>query len=233
MPPQWITDFLNAIGAPITSQNVAFLESWQTQEGPGTLNANNPFAITTPGGATWGGANGYFNSFSCSIGTCHVLQFPDMSTGITATNQWLNNGYTDVLAMLRSGDPQSYASSNPSVANNFASAWSYGLQKIFSGMGSASSVTPSPSPSPQSTTQPQQNLNILQCVNPLNIAQCWKQGWQTLQPQTGNTDFMTWLQESGILLGGIAFIFIGGLWIIFGNQDTRKVFIAKAKDALV
>jgi Lysozyme like domain len=73
------------------------------------------------------------------------------------------------------------------------------------------------------------------CMNPFDL-KCYRGAvGGALDPFSGNAP--EWFKQiSGtvfLTLGALTFILIGGLWIIFGNNNTKKVFVAAAKDALV
>ena len=90
----WEAALLQQINAPLTKQNVAFLDAWQQSEG-GTA-ANNPLNTTQPAS----GASDYN-----SVG---VKNYPSPNVGIQATAQTLQNGrYPIILSALRSGNPNS------------------------------------------------------------------------------------------------------------------------------
>ncbi len=74
------------------------------------------------------------------------------------------------------------------------------------------------------------------CVLHPECLNCWSPAiGGALDPFSGNAP--EWFKQiSGtvfLTLGALTFILIGGLWIIFGNNNTRKVFVQTAKDALV
>lgn len=88
----WEQQLLNAIGAPVTSENVSFLDKWANAEGGSA--AYNPMNTTQPEP----GATNYN-----SVG---VKEFGNAAQGIDATAKTLTNGYyPDILAGLKSGDP--------------------------------------------------------------------------------------------------------------------------------
>lgn len=91
--PGWEGDVLRAIGAPTTAANVAFLDTWQRYEGGSA--AFNPLNTTQ----NESGATDYN-----SVG---VKNYPSAKVGAKATASTLTNGfYPDVVAALRSGNPQ-------------------------------------------------------------------------------------------------------------------------------
>jgi hypothetical protein len=121
---------LNALGAPVTSQNVAFLDQWALQEEPSATAGYswNPFNIEANGG---------------------VQNFASPAAGIAATSSFMQNGYGDIVNALRSGDPTGYNLSNS------LRAWSGGGYSSISGFG-GSTTSPSSSSAPM-TTAGQQN----------------------------------------------------------------------------
>jgi hypothetical protein len=82
---------LTAIGAPLTSANIASIASWAQREGGG--GANNPLNTTLgPSSAT------NFNSVG-------VKNFASLTEGATySARTLLGGGYSDILAALRSGN---------------------------------------------------------------------------------------------------------------------------------
>lgn len=98
----WELALLHALGAPTTTENVAFLHAWQRAEG-GTARFN-PLNTTQ----SYGGATNYN-----SVG---VKNYPSATAGTSATTSTLLNGrYPTVVAALRSGQPVAYANSHPSI----------------------------------------------------------------------------------------------------------------------
>ncbi len=108
--PGWESQVLRAIGAPVTKENVAFLDVWQRLEGG---NASfNPLNTTT--GAA--GATNYN-----SVG---VKNFVSAQQGAAATAQTLQNGrYNTLLAALRSGKLSSALTTNKIQIANEISTW--------------------------------------------------------------------------------------------------------------
>lgn len=86
----WDVAFLRSIGAPVTKENLRFVNAWQRAEG-GTA-ANNPLNTTQPAP----GASAYN-----SVG---VRNFTSPGQGIQALSKTITNGHYDrLLGMLRSG----------------------------------------------------------------------------------------------------------------------------------
>ena len=86
---------LNALGAPVTSQNLSAIVSWEIQEGGGFGNraAFNPLNTTLrlPGSRT--------------VTRVGVQAYTSPSQGLQATVQTLRNGlYGGILAALRAGN---------------------------------------------------------------------------------------------------------------------------------
>lgn len=84
---------LAGLGLPITKVNVTILDAWAASEG--TINHNNPFAISTkfPGATTC--------LAQCS-GNNPVMAYDSLSSGVAATIQFFkqNPAYNDILATL-------------------------------------------------------------------------------------------------------------------------------------
>lgn len=91
----WDWQLLQALGAPVTNQNISFLDSWQNAEQSDAtynpLNTTQQAAGSTP-----------YNSAG-------VQNFTSASQGIAATVQTLRNGYyPNLLTALMSGNPYNY-----------------------------------------------------------------------------------------------------------------------------
>lgn len=91
-PPavNWQAQILRSVGAPVTPQNLLFVNDWAKAEGGGAT--NNPFNTTQPAA----GASSYN-----SVG---VRNYRTPQQGIQATVQTLENGrYGNILSALRQG----------------------------------------------------------------------------------------------------------------------------------
>jgi hypothetical protein len=124
----WEASLLAAIGAPVTSTNVQFLDAWQNAEGGQA--ENNP--LNTTHQAT--GATAY-NTFNANGVTYHVWNYPDASTGLAATAQTLS-GYSNIVAALQSGNPYTYGN-QAGLASDLGT---WGTGSAF--LGSSSAATP-------------------------------------------------------------------------------------------
>lgn len=101
----WEEDFLNGIGAPITSENINFVNDWNAHEGnlagASGLGINNPFNTTLAG---FGGV---------SVNSAGVKSYPSLAEGIQATIQTLRSGaqygYNTIIQALQSGNPWNFA----------------------------------------------------------------------------------------------------------------------------
>lgn len=88
----WEQSVLSAIGAPLSKENISFLDSWANAEGGSA--AFNPLNTTQPEP----GATNYN-----SVG---VKEYTNAQQGIQATATTLENGYyPHILAALKSGNP--------------------------------------------------------------------------------------------------------------------------------
>lgn len=102
----WRVDVLGALGAPVSSANLRFLDSWQRQEGGHTNNS-----------ARWNWLNTKRGSYP-KMGQ-GISVFPDYQTGVRETAATISNGYyPNIVAGLRAGDPYR----NQSVAGDL-STW--------------------------------------------------------------------------------------------------------------
>ena len=118
LEPDWRRRGLRSIGAPITRENLQFLQSWQRQEGGGTANSANFNPLNTTSGR------------GSSINSVGVKSFGSAQQGIAATRATLLNGrYGDIVAALRHGDPlhenvsaglETWVSGNPTGNASYA-----------------------------------------------------------------------------------------------------------------
>jgi murein DD-endopeptidase MepM/ murein hydrolase activator NlpD len=130
--PGWQAQLLRGVGAPITPENLKYVDSWQRAEGGSA--ANNPFNTTQPGF----GETGNYNSV-------HVKQYGTAQGGVEATIHTLLNGrYGNILGALRSG--KSAMADAQALA---ASPWGTGalVEKILGGNSSAAGGGGSPASS--------------------------------------------------------------------------------------
>jgi hypothetical protein len=89
----WEAALLRALGAPVTKANIAWLDAWQKTEGGAAR--FNPLNTTQPAaGAT-------------SYNSAGVRNYTSAAQGTAATAATLKNGrYSQIVAALRSGNPQ-------------------------------------------------------------------------------------------------------------------------------
>lgn len=130
--PGWQQTILRGVGAPVTPENLLFLNDWTRAEGGGA--SNNPFNTTQPGYNSRGSYN--------SVG---VQNYGDPTSGLNATIHTLQNGrYGNILAALKQG--KSAQAEAQALAN---SPWGTGalVLKMLGGH-----VTPSPAGAPSSRT---------------------------------------------------------------------------------
>jgi murein DD-endopeptidase MepM/ murein hydrolase activator NlpD len=126
----WQARILKGIGAPVTPQNLTFLNAWTKAEGGGAT--NNPFNTTqmAPGASAYN-----------SVG---VRNYGSPEVGLQATIDTLNNGrYGNILGALKQGsDPMAAAKALA------ASPWGTGslVMKMLGGGGAAIPSTPSSVP---------------------------------------------------------------------------------------
>lgn len=90
----WRTDILRRMGAPITPENLNFLQTWQRYEGGHTNNDASFNWLNTTRGA------------GRPINSVGVKAFPSYEAGIANTVATILNGrYGDIAGGLRAGDP--------------------------------------------------------------------------------------------------------------------------------
>lgn len=127
--PNWQAQILHGIGAPVTPQNLTFLNAWARAEGGSA--SNNPFNTTQHAAGA-----GTYNSVG-------VRNYTSPQQGIAATVQTLLNGrYGNILGALHQGRDARAAAD--ALAN---SPWGTGslVQRI---LGSAPTSAPSTSVTP-------------------------------------------------------------------------------------
>ncbi len=119
----WMVAVLKGIGAPLTAENLRFLDAWQKAEGGNTSEGKFNWLNTTRPAP---GAVG-FNSVG-------VKNYPDWQTGIHATVGALTNGYYDnIVAALKSG----HATAHQLAAMVATSKWGTGagVQRVLAQQG--------------------------------------------------------------------------------------------------
>lgn len=136
---------LRAIGAPITPQNLEFMQRWQRHEGGWTNNtaAFNPFNTTYGPGTP--------------INSVKVKRFGNFRTGVQSTAHTLQNGrYNNLLAGLRAGNPLQYDISGD-LSTWVSGSPTKGLGYARSVMGGSGGGSPAPS---TAAPQPIQGPNV-------------------------------------------------------------------------
>lgn len=133
--PNWQAQILHGLGAPVTPQNLLFLNNWTKAEGGNA--SYNPFNTTqnAPGATSYN-----------SVG---VRNYVSPQQGINATVQTLLNGrYGNILSALRQGTDARAAAL--ALAN---SPWGTG-SLVLKMLGGNPGPSPSPVPSPGLTAPP-------------------------------------------------------------------------------
>lgn len=144
----WQAQILKGVGAPVTPQNLLFVNDWARAEGGSA--ANNPFNTTqgAPGASSYN-----------SVG---VRNYGSPQQGIQATVQTLQNGrYGPIIQALQQG------SSARSAAQALASSpWGTGslVLKMLGGGGGGQSGAPAGLPVRQQPASPQANPHLLQIL---------------------------------------------------------------------
>lgn len=119
----WMVAVLKGIGAPVTAENIRFLNAWQIAEGGGTTEGKFNWLNTTrdaPGAQS-------FNSVG-------VKNYPDWNTGVRATIGALTNGYYgNIVNALKSGQ----ATAHDMAAMVAGSKWGTGagVQRVLAQQG--------------------------------------------------------------------------------------------------
>lgn len=118
----WQAQILQGVGAPVTPQNVSFINAWARAEGGGA--SNNPFNTTLGYGPT------------SDYNSVHVRNYQSPSQGIQATIKTLmDSRYNNIRSALHRGN-NSMAAANALAA----SPWGTGglVQRILGGGGAVS-----------------------------------------------------------------------------------------------
>src|SRR5262245_21146770 len=96
MTKDWREQILTGVGAPVTTENLKFIDAWTRAEG-GTAE-NNPFNTTL----VVGGVSRNYNDLGGGIG---VQRYTSPDIGIQATVDTLTNGrYGNIIGALKAGD---------------------------------------------------------------------------------------------------------------------------------
>jgi hypothetical protein len=149
--PNWQAQILRGIGAPVTPQNMMFVNDWAKAEGGGAT--NNPFNTTEPGF----GATDNYNPVG-------VKDYATPQGGIQATVNTLENGrYGNIIGALRQGTDAKAAAQ--ALAN---SPWGTGSLVLKMLGGAPAAAGPSAS-TPQQTPRLPQPAATRKTANP-NIA---------------------------------------------------------------
>lgn len=206
---QWITDFLAAIGAQPTPQNIAFMNAWIAKEsGSYPIGYGwNPLNTThTMPGSYGGGAQG------------NIQFFPDYQSGLTANVNTITSGlYPDLLAALRGG--------SPSLSANYAGLNTWGTGSL-AGYGSSS---PNPTASPGGLAW--------QIAPGMPWPGTMKLPGAPSSSSSSPATFLDNIRNIPILGQGaadvvsvgivgsfaIVFFLIGGAWLIFGSKSGQTV----------
>ena len=145
---------LQALGAPITPDNMVALRAWNQAEGMEPQNFN-PFATTQAApGAT-------------DVNSVGVKQYPSFDEGVTATVQTLTNGYyAPIVAALRAGNNS--IAVGQAIAN---SPWGTGglVLSILNGGGPLSPSGPDSSTLPGRSAAAASATNAGVSLNPLDL----------------------------------------------------------------
>lgn len=226
----WQSQLLTLLGIPVTQQNINWISNWMNAEAVGNPDINFQGYPYNP-----------LNIKQWPSGTFY--EWPDSTTGITNTAQWLqNNGnfngigtYADNIKNYLLGLPNNLPASLAwySGHSGNASQLTTSYQGLLGSQGTANTGTTNTSQTQQtglpSNQQIAQNMGqYMSALGPIgslfNLISS-ASSWQDLVQKLGS--------DLIISIGAVTFIFIGGLWIILGNQDTKKIFVGNIKDALV
>jgi len=145
LPANWQAQLLRGIRAPVTPQNVRFLNEWHLREGGGDKNNANFNPLNTTQGAPGAG----------SINSVGVKSYRSGQQGISATVATLLNGhYGDIVGGLRSGRATAAQLANsPSLSVWGTGRWGSGSAPQSRSATLARAITPSAPASPQTGAQ--------------------------------------------------------------------------------
>ena len=115
LPPNWQQQVLRGIGAPVTPQNLQFLNQWHQREGGGDKNNANFNPLNTTQNAPGAG----------SINSVNVRSYISAGQGIKATVQTLLNGhYGDIVSGLRQNVGAARLAASPGLHTWGTGTWS-------------------------------------------------------------------------------------------------------------
>ena len=207
---QWSRDFLAAIGAPSTPQNLAFMNAWIAKESgsyPISYGWNPLNTTQSAPGSYGGGAQG------------NIQFFPDYRTGLAANVKTITNGlYGDLLSELRGGNPST-------------SAPYRGLQTW--GTGSLSGVSGSPNNSTTSSTSSGSTSSTSSGSTSSTSSGSAPSWWPKIPSDPLGIGAATQNAVSVAVVTAFALVAlgIGGIWLIMGNESTRTIATNTAKAA--
>jgi hypothetical protein len=134
----WECDVLKALGAPCSSQNVKFLDSWQNQESSGSQHGGfNPLNVGyLPGYSYWTSSNG-----------TPIAEFPNAQVGAAQTAARLRSISPSIVAALQGGNILDKIKTAGSMIVSDLTYWLTGkrsgdttyAQRVISGTGTATS----------------------------------------------------------------------------------------------
>ena len=208
---QWITDFLNALGAPQTPQNIAFMNAWIAKESgsyPISYGWNPLNTTQTAPGSYGGGAQG------------NIQFFPNYQSGLGATVQTIKNGYYgDLLNALRGGAP--------SIGTPYQGLNTWGTGSLAGMAGSAPSSTTGGLRLGGWEWWPGQGESSNSSSS--SSSPTWLQNIASIPILGGGAADLV---SVGIVeLLAVTFFIIGGAWLIFGNQQARTFVTNAGKTA--
>jgi hypothetical protein len=207
---QWILDFLNAIGAQPTPQNIAFMNAWISKESGSYPISDgwNPLNTTqTAPGSYGGGAQG------------NIQFFPSYQSGLDANVATIQNGlYGDLLNALRGGAPST------SVPYAGLNTWGTGS---LAGMGGSTPTSSTLSPYEQGLLGSRKAGTSTGGSSSSTPA--WLQNIQSIPILGKGAGDLVSIGVVGAF--AITFFLIGGVWLVLGNQTTRQMAINVGKTA--
>jgi hypothetical protein len=156
----WAQDVLQALGYPVTTENVLFLDTWHTYEE--STCKNNPLNTTLK-------VKGSTNCVQTQTKGVWVQNYPTPAAGTSATVNTLNGAfYSNIRQALKTGDPFAYPASLTLAqeldrwgSTTFATWYLKQVGVVGSSTGSGGSG---------SGTTPQKGHNSLTAWHSLNLA---------------------------------------------------------------
>jgi len=217
----WITQFLQRLGLEVSNTNYQWTQYWIAAEGPyGTQ--KNPLNILDPN---------YTGGYDPNA----AADWLKANSGPACAN--LGTYAANVIAFL-TGQPSNLTQSLSCFSGHAGQPVSPTVSTFYANPGGAIGKVAPGANVEQGSLTPGADVS----GSALAVGVAGPLGWILTQggPGCNMWNPTSWgtcinaIEESTLLMiGAISLVFVGGIWIIFGNNATKKIFVGKMKDALV